>query len=300
MISSTINLIRLRQWTKNLLVFAALLFTAQIGESRPLVLSIGAFFAMCLVSSAVYVFNDLLDIEKDRIHPTKRNRPLPSGQLPPAYAIAVAVTCLGTGLSLGMWVNLATLLALISYLILQVLYNGFLKTRPIADVFALSLGFLIRAIVGAVAIKVAISGWLLLCTFSLALLLGAGKRRHEFVLMGEVRGESRASLLGYSQQTLDALVILAASCAALFYGVYSIESKTASEHPGLILTVLFVFYGIARYVYLIFSVGEGGEPDSLLVRDRHLILTVVLFIVVAILAMKGLTLPFIEPGGVRI
>jgi 4-hydroxybenzoate polyprenyltransferase len=295
-ILNTIALLRIRQWTKNLLVFAALLFTRSFEDSNRLLVSIWAFLAMSLISSAIYVFNDLKDVESDRLHPEKKSRPLASGKVRSSTACILGLLCLAGGLALGFYINQATFATLLFYIALQIAYNLGVKHKPIADVFAVSLGFVIRAALGAVAIDVAISGWLLLCTLALALLLSLGKRRHEFILMGDNRGVIRASLNGYTQQTLDALVILSACCAALFYGIYAVDSQTARNHPGLIVTVLFVFYGVSRYVFLIFSRGEGGEPDTIMVRDRHIILCLILFVIAAALAMKGFSLPFIESG----
>jgi len=296
-LGSALSLLRVRQWTKNLLVFAALMFTASFDDGRKVLLSAAAFLAMCLCSSAVYVVNDILDAEKDRLHPEKRNRPLAAGRISVRLAVATAFAVLAAGLSLGVWIGRDSLATMVFYLALQVLYNLWTRRIPIADVFTVSLGFVVRAALGAVAIGVQISGWLLLCTMALALLLSLAKRRHEFLLMGEGRADSRASLAGYNRQTLDSLVVFSACCSALFYGVYALESATAVAHPGLILTSVFVFYGVARYVFLVFSKGEGGEPDRILLTDRHIILAVVGYVLFAVLAMNGLHLPNIETGG---
>lgn len=296
-LGSAIQLLRLRQWTKNLLVFAALLFTASFDDPKKVFLAFAAFFAMSMASSAVYVMNDLIDVDKDRLHPEKKSRPLASGAISKPEAATLAFASLMISLFLSAKINPASQHAILFYIGLQVLYNLKAKHIPIADVFTVSLGFVVRAALGAVAIGVQISGWLLLCTMALALLLSLGKRRHEFILMGEQRGESRASLAGYTQQTLDALVVFSACSSALFYGVYALESATAATHPGLIVTTVFVFYGVARYVYLIFSRGEGGEPDKILLTDPHIIASVILYVLFAVLAMKGLNLPYIESGG---
>lgn len=294
---SAISLLRLRQWTKNLLVFAAMMFTASFVDPHKVVLACAAFLAMCLASSAIYVLNDIRDVESDRWHPEKRFRPLPMGLISAWEASILGIVCLAATVGIGYWLGENSLLAIVFYLGLQIVYNLKTKQIPIADVFTVSLGFVVRAAIGAVAIGVQISGWLLLCTLTLALLLSLGKRRHEFILMGEGRQKSRASLAGYTQQTLDALVIFSACSSALFYGVYAIESSTAVRHPGLIVTVLFVFYGVARYLYLVFAKGEGGEPDMILLRDPHIIASVLLYIVFAVLAMLGPSLPYIETGG---
>jgi 4-hydroxybenzoate polyprenyltransferase len=288
------RLLRLGQWTKNLLVFAAFLFTGSFANREALYLTVAAFLAMSLVGSAAYVFNDILDAGRDRLHPTKKSRPIASGAASPYLSSLLGVGCLALGFVLGASIGVNALWVLVAYVALQVVYNLGGKRVPVADVFIVSLGFVLRAVLGAVAISVSISGWLLFCTFALALLLGLGKRRNEFVLLGEDRGASRASLSGYTKQALDALVLVAACSSTLFYGVYAIESKTARAHPALIVTALFVFYGVARYVFLVFTRDEGGEPDVLLVKDVHILLSVILFVVSVYLAFKGVQIPFLE------
>jgi 4-hydroxybenzoate polyprenyltransferase len=292
-----LRLLRISQWTKNLLVFAALLFTGAFGRPDVVRLSLLAFLAMGLISSATYVVNDLLDAPKDRLHPEKRKRPLASGEAKAGPAVAIACVCLAGGLAIGALASVAVTELLLLYIALQAAYNLGLRSVPVADVFVVSLGFVLRACVGAAAIDVTISGWLLFCTLALALLLSLGKRRHEFILMGEDRAASRAGLSGYTRPALDALLLMSACCAALCYGVYAIESKTARAHPALVVTTLFVFYGISRYVFLVFAKDEGGEPDVLLIRDAHILFSVILFVAAVVLAMTGLRIPILEGAG---
>lgn len=295
-----VRLLRPKQWTKGFLVFAALLFTRSYLDPALVLLAVKAFFAMALVSSATYVVNDLADVERDRNHPIKKQRPIASGAVQPGAAIAIASVCLVAGLALGAWVNPLSLGLLVLYVAIQVAYNFGIKRVPVADVFFLSSGFVLRAALGAAAISVAISGWLLFCTGALALLLGFGKRRHEFRLQGEARATSRESLQGYTMPALDALVVVSAACAAMCYGIYCIDSVTATKYPALILTSVFVFYGISRYLFLIFAQDEGGEPEHLLFRDPQLVLSVALFLVAALFALSGTPVPLIEsPGGAR-
>jgi 4-hydroxybenzoate polyprenyltransferase len=183
------------------------------------------------------------------------------------------------------------------YLALHSTYNLGMKHTAVADVFAISLGFVLRAVVGAAAIDVKISGWLLFCTGALALMLGYGKRRQEFIFQGEERGLTRESLNDYSIMALNALVIMSATAAAISYGIYSIDSHTAQKYPALVLTTLPVFYGISRYILVAFTQDEGGEPESLLFSDRHILLSVVGFIALAALAMSGVHIPFLEAQG---
>lgn len=291
---AAIRLLRPKQWTKNLLVFAGLLFTGSFDERDLVVRAMLAFVAMGLASSGTYALNDALDVERDRQHPRKKLRPVAAGEITPNSAIVLGTILMTLGVALGFLLNVETGSVVSGYLVLQAFYNGVLKRIPVADVFGLSLGFLLRAIAGATAIAVAISPWLLFCTASLALLLGFAKRRNEFVSMEGARQETRSSLGGYSLPSLDGLVLVSAAVAAICYGIYSIESPTAASHPALFLTAPFVFYGICRYLYLVFTFDEGGEPEAILIRDRHVWGSVVGFLVTAYLAMRGIDLPWIE------
>lgn len=288
------KLLRPKQWAKNLLVFAALIFSGEFSHGEAVSRAILAFVAMCLTSSATYVFNDLADIQRDRNHPVKRFRPLASGVVPKSLGIAIGVLLLIVSLGLGWWLAIRCLIILAVYLGLQVAYNGGLKRTPVADVFCISAGFVLRAALGAAVIGVTLSGWLLFCTGALALMIGFGKRRNEYVLQGEDRLTSRESLAGYNRFSLDALVIMFSTAAAICYGIYSLNSATAARYPGIILTAPFVFYGVTRYVLLIFTVDEGGEPADILFKDRHLLFSIGMFLIFAILAMKGVRLPILE------
>jgi len=296
-----LKLLRPKQWTKNLLVFAALLFTH--GYSDPLAIkrSLMAFVVMCLISSAAYIVNDLRDAERDRAHPAKRFRPIAAGQVKPPAAVGIAIALAVIALLIMLLLGKKVLVLAGIYLLLQLLYNLTGKQVAVLDVFLIASGFVLRAVLGAAAINVNISAWLLLCTGSLALLLGFGKRRHEFILQGEKRSESRSSLLGYNKQRLDALVVMTATASALCYAIYALESPTAVKYPALVLTNLFVFYGICRYVLLIFVFDEGGEPEQILLRDPHIILSLLLFVVAAMFALSGIRLPLLEygPGGIQ-
>ncbi|MBI1756176.1 MAG: decaprenyl-phosphate phosphoribosyltransferase [Fimbriimonas ginsengisoli] len=285
---------RPKQWSKNLLVFAALLFTANFSNPAVVRSTLVAFAAMCLLSSGTYVINDILDRERDREHPRRRLRPIASGQVPVGAAWAMGVILLASGLALGATINRAALGLLLAYLVFQAAYNSGMKRVPVLDVFAIAFGFILRAVLGAAAVGVAISSWLLMCTGALALMLGFGKRRHEFILQGEERGRSRESLDGYSLKVLDELVVMASVGAAMTYAIYVIESPTGHRFPGLVLTSLFVFYAVSRYVYAVFRHDEGGEPETLLFRDPHILWSIVGFVIAAVLAIKGLHIPMLE------
>ncbi len=291
---SYVKVARPKQWTKNLLVFAALLFTGSFKDSDLITKVLLAFAAMSLISSATYIVNDLIDLDRDRQHPKKSKRPIAAGDVSPTVAILMAVVFAGASLAIAASLGRSSILIIVIYLVLQVAYNGGLKRVPVADVFVISLGFVLRAVLGAVAIAVPISSWLLFCTGALALMLGFGKRRSEFILQGEDRSKTRESLEGYNLSVLDALVTMASVGAALSYALYVIQSDTGHRFPGLIFTSPFVFYGICRYVYLVFKQEEGGEPENLLFRDRHILFTIVGFTVFAILAVKGFSVHMVD------
>lgn len=288
-------LLRPKQWSKNLLVFAAILFTGGFASGEKTTDALLAFVALCFASSAIYVLNDLLDIEKDRLHPKKRNRPLASGAVPPpiAWIFVPTLVLLALGLAL-LWVNLATAVLVAAYLVLHAVYNLGMKHTAVADVFAISLGFVLRAVVGAAAIDVRISGWLLFCTGSLALMLGYGKRRQEYLANGEDPGLTRKSLNDYSVSALDALLVMSAATAAMSYGIYAINSHTAQQFPALVFTSVPVIYGISRYILVAFTGEESAEPESLLFSDRHILLSVIVFVGLAAFAMSGFQVPFLE------
>lgn len=261
-----------------------------------------AFAAMCLLSSGVYVFNDIRDADKDRAHPTKKNRPIASGLVKPANAMLLGAICVFVAAVVFVLLGKKVIAVVIAYLIFQVLYNFGGKGVAVLDVFLIATGFVLRAVLGAAAINARISAWLLLCTGALALMLGFAKRRHEFILQGENRIASRTSLGGYSRFSLDALVVMTSTAAALCYGVYALESPTARLYPGLFFTTIFVFYGICRYVLIVFVSDEGGEPENVLFRDPHIQLSVLLFILAALVAISGVNLPLIDlnrAGGLR-
>jgi 4-hydroxybenzoate polyprenyltransferase len=281
-----IRLLRPKQWTKNLLVFAALLFVGGFSDTHKVVQALLAFAAMCLASSAVYIVNDFRDRDRDRFHPKKKWRPLAAGDVQPAVAIVLAAIALIAAIAIGAAINTGSLAILGAYIILQALYNLGLKRVPIADVFCIAIGFVLRAVLGAAAISVAISGWLLFCTGALALLLGFSKRRSEFLTLHEP-SETREALAHYTRTALDALVIVSACAAAMCYGIYCLESETAKKYPGLILTSIFVFYGIARYLLIVFSEDEGSEPETLLYKDLHILGSVILYIATAALVISG-------------
>ncbi|MBL8087029.1 MAG: UbiA prenyltransferase family protein [Chthonomonas sp.] len=288
---AVLSLIRVRQWTKNLLVFAAWLFTAGWNTPGATQAAFLSFIALCALSSAVYVTNDLLDIESDRRHPKKRFRAIASGKISTDAATILAILLLAIGIGVGWLLPIHTMLAV--FMGLQVAYNVALKHLAGVDVMTIAMAFVVRAAIGAVAIQVTISPWLLYCTGTLALFLAVAKRRHEFITLG-TDGATRASLQGYTRSALDALMLLSATIAAISYGLYSIESETARAHPTLLMTVPVVVFTIIRYLLLAHGSEETDEPELLLFRDRQLMVSFVLFVVLAVAAMAGWRIGFLQ------
>jgi len=284
--SAWLRLLRPKQWSKNLLVFAALLFTGNLHDPQGLTLAGLAFLAMCLASSGVYIGNDVADADRDRAHPRKRGRPIAAGLVSPVAALVASSALIVASLCIAETLNRLSLATVVGYLLMQVLYNFWLKRTAVADVFCIAVGFVLRAVLGAAALGVSISGWLLFCTGSLALMLGFAKRRQEFLAQGS-EALSRESLASYSKEALDSLVLVFSATSILCYGIYCLESPTAKRYPGLVLTALFVAYGISRYLWLVFAQNEGEEPETLLFKDLHLLASVVLFIFAAAAAVSG-------------
>lgn len=264
---------RLNQWTKNVIVYAGLVFDGKLFEPVPLALTTLVALCFCLVSSAVYLMNDLVDIEKDRMHPTKQQRALPSGELSPAVAAVTAFVLAVVGLAGTIWVNPWAGLVTAIYLAQNIAYSFFLKNVVIVDVMVLSVGFLLRVVAGVLVVQVAnFSPWLYVCVTLLALFLGFGKRRHELVLLAGDAGNHRASLNHYTLPFLDQLIGLVTTSTLVAYTLYTFEAQTALAGWRMLLTVPFVFYFVARYLYLIHVRKLGGAPDELLVKDRPLLI----------------------------
>ena len=288
-----LRLLRPKQWTKNLLVLAAPLYTNRFHEPDTMLAVLLAFVSLCLVSSATYCANDVLDANRDRLHPRKKLRPVAAGLVTPAQAWLLAVVLALGGFTLGFAVGTGVAWMLAAYLLIQAAYNFALKRVAIVDVFAVSTGFVLRAALGAVAIGASISGWLLFVTGSLALLLAFGKRRQEFLQGEEGRSATREALRGYNLPSLDALVVFSAALGALGYGIYAIESPTAQLYPSLVLTTPFVMWGVARYLVIVFSSELSEEPEKVVFGDTQMVLALLGFLGASVLAMRGLALPFV-------
>lgn len=288
--------LRPHQWVKNLLVFGALIFSRSLTHSDAVLKALAAFVAFCLVSSGIYLLNDLCDLEEDRRHPKKRSRPLASGELarPPAVGALLALLTVGTLLAVAVKPALGVVLGL--YLAMHAGYSLGLKHVAILDVMLIALGFVLRAVGGAVAIGVEATPWLMLCTLLLALLLGFGKRRQEITMLEEAAVGVRRSLRDYSAASLDHMMAIAAGSAIVTYSLYTLSEATAGRFGthGLVLTVPSVIYGILRYLYLVQEEQLGDDPARLLVTDRPLLVNSVLWIslVAVIVYLRPAWLPW--------
>lgn len=272
---------RPHQWTKNLLLFAALVFAKRfIGPDagRSILLSVAAFAAFCLASSASYLLNDVVDAEADRRHPLKRFRPVASGALPAALALAVAAVLAAVAVGGGALLGATFALAVLAYLVLQVGYSLALKHVVIMDVLCIAASFVLRAWAGAVAIEAEFSHWLFICAALLALFLALAKRRHELVEVQDALNH-RPSLAEYSPQMLDQMIAVVTASTLMAYILYTIDAETVRKFhtDNLIYTIPFVLYGIFRYLYLVYSKRGGGSPSRHLLTDKPLLLAVFLY-----------------------
>ena len=276
--------LRPHQWTKNLVVFAALVFVPRLHHLPSVVAAVGAFGLFCLLSGAVYLVNDLLDLERDRLHPVKRQRPLAAGLLSPSLAkgaaVVIVLAALGGSFALGTYFGLVALV----YIGLMTGYSFVLKNVVILDVLTVSFAFVLRAVAGAVAIEVVFSNWLLIVTMLLALFLTLSKRRHEFTLLaGEAAGHRR--ILGeYSPYLLDQMIAVVTASTVVSYALYTQAPETVSKFgtDRLVWTLPFVLYGIFRYLYLVHQRDEGGNPSRVLLNDRPILAAVALWTVAVV------------------
>lgn len=269
------------QWTKNLLVFAGVLFGQRLLEPAAVARSVAAFVIFCALSGAVYLVNDIADREQDRLHPLKATRPIASGALSIGSAMAAAAVLCGLALAGSLAIGLAFAGVAVAYVVLQALYSGPLKQIVIVDVLTLATGFVLRAIAGALAVDVAISHWLLVCTLLLALFIALAKRRHEIVLLAGDASNHRRILGEYSAYLLDQMISVVTASTLIAYIFYTVSPETQEKFgtPWLDLTIPFPLYGIFRYLYLVHRREGGGSPADLLLTDRPLLVCVALWAV---------------------
>jgi 4-hydroxybenzoate polyprenyltransferase len=283
-----ISEMRPKQWTKNLIVLAPLLFSLNLFRRDMDLLSLSAFGIFCLLSGAIYVFNDVIDCRQDREHPTKRDRPIASGRVGRGRAVVFGAALAAVGLSVAARIGGNFLAVCATYTALMIAYSLGLKHMVVLDVLIISIGFVLRAIAGVEVLKTAdpavvLSPWLLVCTLFLALFLGFGKRRSELDLLAHKAHLHRRSLEDYSKEFLDSMIAVVTAATVIAYAIYTIWPGTVEKFKtgALIYTVPFVVFGLFRYMYLVIRKNRGGSPSEILMSDVPLVADIVLWVVAA-------------------
>jgi 4-hydroxybenzoate polyprenyltransferase len=276
--------LRPHQWTKNLVVLAAIAFSKHLFDGDAVVRAGSAFLVFCALSGAAYLANDLVDAERDRAHPVKRRRPIASGDLPVPVARFAGAALLVLGLLASWALGPEFFLCAVAYVGLNAAYTFGLKNVVILDVLAVALGFVLRAVAGAVAIQVVFSEWLIVCTLLLSLFLSLAKRRHELVTLEDAAGH-RSILAEYSPYLLDQMTAVVTASCLMAYAFYTLAPETIEKYrtDRLALTIPFVIYGIFRYLYLVHRKEQGGSPTDVLLTDRPLLAATVLWGLVVVL-----------------
>jgi 4-hydroxybenzoate polyprenyltransferase len=280
-----LRLMRPHQWVKNTFVFIGLLFGHAWHDPHLVTRALIAFAAFCLVSSAIYTINDVVDVEQDKLHPKKSKRPLASGAVTVSAAIALASLLAVLGLILAYVVSLTVLFILLGYAMMNIVYSLKLKHVVILDVFIIATGFMLRILAGTLGIGIAPSQWLLLCGLMVTLFLGFTKRRAEIIALSDDKAAHRKVLEHYSPVLLDKMIGITASGLIMSYSLYTMNPDTIRIHgtANLIYTVPFVMYGVFRYIYLLHHQNRGGDTAHDLVRDPHLFIVVGAWMVTTIL-----------------
>jgi 4-hydroxybenzoate polyprenyltransferase len=288
MVTGLVASLRPHQWVKNLFLFAGLVFGQKL--FTPAVWTAGAaFLIFCGLSGAVYLLNDVADRGRDRLHPDKRHRPVAAGHLSVPAAVTAAIVLIVAGLAASVWLSRGFALAALSYVALLTAYSAWLKHLVIVDVLVVAIGFVLRAVAGALAVQVAISGWLLICTFLIALFLALGKRRHEVLTLEGAAPQHRAILAEYSAALLDQMIAVVTASTVTAYALYTMSPETVAKfHTALLpATLPFVLYGIFRYLYLLYQRHLGGNPADAVLRDRALLLNTLLWMGSVLLIIYG-------------
>jgi 4-hydroxybenzoate polyprenyltransferase len=278
MLKALLQTMRPRQWTKNIFIFGALVFDKKLFEAVYFSRAMAAFVMFCLLSGAVYIINDLGDVEKDRLHPVKRDRPLASGRLRPSVAVGVGAGILAVLLPLAFVLDVGFGLIALAYLVNNLLYTFWLKNLVIIDVLSIAAGFVLRVGAGVAVIPTErFSPWIYVCMSLLALFLGFGKRRHELVLLADDANNHRRVLDDYNLPFLDEVMGVVTASTVMAYAIYTFSAAGLPANHSMMLTVPFVLYAIFRYLYLIHVRGKGGSPEEILLGDRPFLLDVTLW-----------------------
>jgi 4-hydroxybenzoate polyprenyltransferase len=275
--------LRPKQWTKNGFIFAALIFDNKLFQTEPFIKTIYGFVLLCFISGTVYIINDLVDVDKDRQHPTKKNRPIASGQVPYNIAIATAVILSALCLALSFWLDMNFGIVAIGYWILQIAYSLVLKNIVIVDVLTVAGGFVLRVAAGVILVQAErFSPWLYVFTVLLALFLVLGKRRQELALLKDHAANTRTILNEYNLPFLDEMMAIVTAGTVMTYAFYTFSAPNLPDNHLMMLTIPFVLFGIFRYLYVIHVQGNGGAPDEVLLVDRPLQISIAFFTLTAV------------------
>ena len=275
---------RIRQYTKNIFVFAALLFSGQMLDTRLFLHAVVAFAAFSLVSSSIYILNDIIDRKKDREHPVKCKRPIAAGKIPLVGSICLSGGVFVTGIMLGLVITKSLLYILLTYAAINIAYSLYLKHMVIIDVMTIAAGFVLRALAGVAATSVGTTSWFILCIFMLALFLGLAKRYGELVAQTEGNGKTRRVLNYYSLELVRTLSIIVTAIMLTSYALFAQSSDSLSDFPLMLLTLPIVLYGVFRYWYLVLVQGKGEQPEEILLNDRGILFTVIVYILAIMFA----------------
>ena len=279
------QLIRIKHWIKNLFVFAPIIFSMYLFDADKLLKSTLAFFALSLISSFSYIINDINDKESDSLHSIKKKRPIAAGKVSKIKALIIGIILACMGFVISFILGKYSIIILIVFFLLHLIYTFFLKKYVLIDVFTIAIGFCLRVLLGSIVIGVGLSHWMLLTTFSISLIFGFGKRRHELELLGSNASNHRINLSHYNKLFLDSLIIICTSLTAISYTLYTIDPGIINKFgtAGLIFTVPFVLYGIFRYLFLIYLKDRGGSPEELVLTDPGIILSIILWLIVILI-----------------
>lgn len=277
------NLIRVNHWIKNLFVFAPLLFSKNLFNKSFFLQTFVSFILLSLLTSGLYVFNDIKDLENDKLHPIKKERPLAKGIFSKNFALIISILFISISLIFSFFLNYKLTLLFIFYIFINILYTIYFKKIVIIDVFVIALNFILRILTGSIATGINISSWLILCTLFLSLFLGFSKRRFEIISLKENANRHREVLSSYSVDFLDKIIVVLSTSTILSYALYTVSIETKEKFgESLVYTIPFVVYGILRYLYLIYKTNEG-EPTKLVTSDIPLILTITFWIITSII-----------------
>jgi 4-hydroxybenzoate polyprenyltransferase len=277
MLRPLMETMRPKQWAKNMFIFAGLVFGKKLMHPQLLIGNLLTFALFCLMSSTVYLVNDLADIDRDRQHPTKKQRPLPSGRLLPRTAVIAAALFAVVSIPSALLLDPQVGLISVAYLATMMAYSLLLKNFVIVDVLVVSAGYVLRVAAGVVVTGVPFSAWLYVCTTLLALFISFSRRRHELLILEGTADEHRSTLSEYSTRLLDEMISVVTSTTVIAYSLYTFSAPNAPSDQSMMLTIPFVLYGVFRYLYLIHITGEGGTPEDIVFRDKPLLIDIALW-----------------------